>query len=298
MATALNQLLSDLLARRVEGGIAGKSSESEPRADATAWTLLALRACRGVEPGSVERSDMADPLRDDLATFQHADGRVPLSPDTSTAYWPTALASIAWSPSATHRDARDRAVSFLLGRSAGLSVPRSPFVGHDSTLVGWSWIQGTHSWVEPTSMALLALALSGSAGHDRCLDAERLLLDRQLEAGGWNYGNTVTFGQQMRAAPDSTGAALTALAARSASRSTVQRSLDYLTEIHPRLRSPLAVGWSVLGLSAWDRRPDDAAEKISAVLGRQATLGAFDSTLLALLAVAWSSPRGMESSVR
>ena len=86
---ALNQLLSDLQARRVAGGIAGKPDEAEPRADAAAWTLLALRACRDVQPGSSERSSLALELRDDLTSFQHVDGRVPLSPNTSTAYWPT-----------------------------------------------------------------------------------------------------------------------------------------------------------------------------------------------------------------
>ncbi|MEM9407982.1 MAG: hypothetical protein AAGA81_18235, partial [Acidobacteriota bacterium] len=236
--------------------------------------------------------------RDDLSSMQYVDGRVPLSPNTSTAYWPTALACLAWNSSAAHREARDRAVGFLLGRAAGLSVPKSPYVGHDSTLVGWSWIQATHSWVEPTSMALVALALAGSSDHDRCQDAERLLLDRQLDAGGWNYGNTVTFGQQMRPAPDSTGAALTALAARRASRTSVDSSLDYLAEIYPRLRSPLSVGWSILGLAAWNRRPTDAEEKITGVLARQAVLGSFDSTLLALLGVAWSAASGMEASLR
>lgn len=293
----LASLLSDLGARRVVGGVAGKPGESEPRPDATAWTILAFRAARSVEPGAAERSSWVRELRRELADQQSPDGRLALSASRETAYWPTALAVLAWAPSPESARPRERAVDFLIHRAAGLAVPRSPFVGHDSTLVGWSWIQATHSWVEPTCLALLALERAGRGDHPRCVEARKLLLDRQLTAGGWNYGNTVTFGQQMRAAPDSTGYALSALAGRT-SPGSVAPSVAYLEDIYPRLRSPLATGWATLGLSAWGRRPSDATDKLAAVLDRQSLLGAFDTALLSLLAIAWQGNRGLEAAIR
>ena len=92
-----------------------------------------------------------------------------------------------------------------------MAFGRSPLLGHDTTLIGWPWIQATHSWVEPTALALMALTLSSNADHPRATAARELLLARQLEAGGWNYGNTTAFGRAQRPAPDSTGVALAAL---------------------------------------------------------------------------------------
>ena len=35
-------------------------------------------------------------------------------------------------------------------------------LGHDSTLIGWPWVEGTHSWIEPTAWAVLALKSVGT----------------------------------------------------------------------------------------------------------------------------------------
>ncbi len=293
----LHTALRQVEARRTEGGMAGLEGDPVPRMDATAWAVLALRGARAVEPGATERSALAATLRDDLARAQHPDGRVTVTPEQPTAYWPTTLATLAWTPSTAHADAAARSIDFLLTRSGGLAMPNSPFVGHDATLIGWSWIQATHSWVEPTSMALLALRLANRADHARCSEAEQLLLDRQIEGGGWNYGNTRTFEQIMHPAPDSTGVALTGLAGRVPA-TEVAPSLTYLEETYPRLRSPLALSWATLGLSAWQRRPPDADAALARALARQDQLGAFDTSLLALVALALSAPRGLPEALR
>ena len=206
---------AQLAERRAEDGYRGRvprdsaDNEIEARPDATAWAALARRA-QGESPESV-----ADDL-DALLSHQLRDGRVVLARDMAHTWWPTALAVLAWHASTAHDEPRQRALDVLLAQG-GIPLPRSPLVGHDTTLVGWTWIQGTHSWVEPTAVALLALRVSGQGEHPRCEEAVRLLLDRQLSSG-WNYGNTRTFDREMRPTPDSTGAALCALAGNRACR--------------------------------------------------------------------------------
>ena len=102
------------------------------------------------------------------------------------------------------------------------------FVGHDTTLQGWPWVVGTHSWVEPTAISMFALRSAGQAGHPRCREAVKLLLDRQLPAGGWNYGNTTVLGHVLRAQVQPTGLALAALADETDIRPKVLRSLQWL----------------------------------------------------------------------
>jgi hypothetical protein len=85
-------------------------------------------------------------------------------------------------------------------------------MGHNGMLVGWPWVSGTHSWVEPTSLALLAMGREGRAGHPRAREGVRVLIDRAIPGGGWNVGNTVVFGTRLRPSPGPSGLALLALA--------------------------------------------------------------------------------------
>jgi hypothetical protein len=72
------------------------------------------------------------------------------------AFWPTSLAILAWQGSPEHIGNQSRAVNFLLNIS-GTHFNRkldSP-VGHDTSIKGWPWVENTHSWVEPTALALI-----------------------------------------------------------------------------------------------------------------------------------------------
>ena len=281
---------SELTARRAgTSGYRGRAprdaqdSSAEARPDATAWVALARRARRD------DSEVVADDL-DALVRHQLRDGRVVLARDMAYTWWPTALAVLAWQGSEAHSTPKELGVRLLLTQG-GLPLPRSPLVGHDTTLVGWTWIQGTHSWVEPTAVALLALRAAGHGEHPRCDEARRLLLDRQLSTG-WNYGNTRTFGREMRPTPDSTGAALAALAGF-VPQNEVASSLDWLEEQLLGIRSPLSLGWGLLALSAWDRRPADALEWVEESWARQELLGAYDTALLGQLLCAAHAERGL-----
>ncbi len=276
----------ELLARaRDDGGFSGLP-EGEYRPDATAWAVLALE----------ERPAAAEAIargRSRLAREQRADGRVPVRPDHAEAAWPTPLAVLAWRGAPEHDEPLERAVAFLLA-TTGQHWPVSPDspTGHDTSLRGWPWILGTHSWIEPTALAVLALDAVGRGGEARVREATALLLDRMLPVGGWNYGNTTVFGSELRPLPESTGVALHALAGRVA-RERVAPSLAYLAHELGRVRTPFTVGWGVLGLAAWGERPAAADGWLAETLAREERLGPFDTVHLALLALADRAREGL-----
>ena len=112
------------------------------------------------------------------------------------------------------RDAQEKAVDWLLpseGTTWNPDVGDQPY-GHDPRLPAGPGSTGTHSWLEPTAMAVLALRRAGQAGHQRTRDGERLIRDRAIRSGGWNYGNSTVFGADLRPQPAPTGLALLALA--------------------------------------------------------------------------------------
>jgi hypothetical protein len=134
-------------------------------------------------------------------------------------------------------------------------------------------------------VALLALEAEGSDDQPRIAEAVRLLLDRQLPGGGWNYGNTRVFGSTLRPLPEDTGYALAAVR-QHADAGRIEASLAYLAAAAPRVRAPAALAWSLLGLAAWDRRPDAAGEWIEKSLACQAQLGPYPLRYLAQLLIA------------
>jgi len=83
-------------------------------------------------------------------------------PGEEKAFWPTSLAVLAWHGSNQHRESQNRAIRFLLDVSGShwKNMHDSP-IQHDTSLRGWSWTEGTHSWIEPTALAIIALELTG-----------------------------------------------------------------------------------------------------------------------------------------
>ncbi|HSB45699.1 MAG TPA: hypothetical protein VLD60_11840 [Nitrospira sp.] len=206
-----------------------------------------------------------------------------MTKDHPASYWPTPLAVLAWQDSPASQVAQSRAVRFLLDTS-GIHFPRKPDApwAHNTILKGWPWINDTHSWVEPTATCVIALRAAGHGQHDRVHEAIRMILDRQLPHGGWNYGNTLMFGKELHPMPESTGAALTGLAGM-VDQNTVSRSLDYLQGEIPRLRTPISLGWSLLGLAAWELWPSNGAALVERCLANQLRYGDYDTSALCLL---------------
>lgn len=199
-----------------------------------------------------------------LAHHQRDDGGIPIAENVNVPCWPTGLAVLAWLHPPTvdagdHTKNIERAITWLC-QTAGLPVPYRPDVfGHDTRLIGWSWVQGTHSWVEPTAYATWALRQAGLAKHKRTREGIQVLLDRVLTDGGWNYGNTRVLDQPLQAFPGTTGLTLRALAGETRT-AAIDRSITYLSDELHRVRAPLTLGWGVLGLTAWREQPPEAAD--------------------------------------
>jgi hypothetical protein len=210
-------------------------------------------------------------------------------------FWPTALAVLAWQNAPEYHGPQARAGDFLI-QTTGHHFQKKAHhpVASDPSLRGWPWTAGTHSWVEPTALSLMALQAAGYGKHERVQEALRMLMDRQLPAGGWNYGNTNVFGQELRPMPENCGMALNALAERVPVKS-VQSSLDYLKTKVANLQTPLALGWSLLGLGAWGEQTNHAREWIINCFKQQEKYGGYDTTLLSLLLVAFFARDGLLS---
>ena len=283
MGKSLIYLHIESLQERIlpEGGFAAKIGGNY-RPDSTAWAILALAAAG-------TRTDYLESSRARLVTSQLSDGRVSLLSDHPDAYWPTPLAILAWQGSQYQLEAQSRAIEFLIN-TTGLHWKRSDDspVADDPSIQGWSWIANTHSWVEPTALSLIAIQSAGYGTHKRANEATHMLMDRQLNQGGLNYGNTIVFGQELRSMPENTGMALNALAGR-VTEEKVTRSLDYIESQIKHLRTPLSLGWSLLGLGAWGKRPDDAKRQILESLKLQKKYGDYDTSLLALLILSFFS---------
>ena len=148
--------------------------------------------------------------------------------------------------------------------------------------------------VEPTALGILALVSNGLRTHARTREAVRMLMDRQLPGGGWNYGNTIAYGQELYPQPGNTGMALNAVAGF-VPLEEVRNSLSYLENRVEKIRTPLSLGWALLGLGAWARRPDKARRWISDCLNRQDQVGPYNGSDLSLLLISSAATGGLGS---
>jgi len=198
---------------------------------------------------------------------RNADGSIGLSPEFShEGLWNTSLYAIALHHLGRRSD-RDAAIDFLL-KFRSVPIPAQAENTIDSRIVAWPWVQGTIGWVEPTAWALLALRLAGMTGHPRAIDGHRLLADRCMENGGWNYGNKMVFGNELIPFWDSTSLALLAL--DPGDHDLTDKSLDLLERSLPEVRSLYSLALASLCLSRFDREVDALRGRIGVMLSASA----------------------------
>lgn len=270
----------ELLKRSLPDGGFALMENGNYRPDSTAWAALALDSVN-------EEGTIIDHARSRLKLDQNEDGRVNVKKGFSAAYWPTALAALAWQRAPAYKEAHKRSINFLLS-TFGYSFPKESYIGHDTTLKGWPWIEGTHSWVEPTAIAYIALKKAGYNKHNRVTEARGLMLDRQLPHGGWNFGNTSVFGQELRPLPYSTGMLLYALAG-SVHRYQIQKSFVYLKNRIQKDRTPLSLGWAIMGLRAWDERLLPYEAWLMECWCLQKRYGIYNTSFLSIILLAYAS---------
>lgn len=259
----------------------------DTRLDSTAWAIIALSAFGRDEEACEEG-------RNYLQKYQDTEGRLSIGPDHPRASWPTPLAILAWATSDHYQKEKDLAIQFLIDFS-GHHFPKdaNAITGHDPSIKGWPWIAGTHSWIIPTGLAIIALQSTGVT-HQRVIEGQHMILDRQLAQGGWNYGNTTVFGKELLPLPECTGVALQALSGTTDT-TLIEKSIDYLIKELPNLRTPISLGWALLGLGAWGMKPAHSDELIIESLHLQKKYGAFPLPSLALLLCAAQAQNGFHS---
>lgn len=264
-------------------------------AEPAAWTCLAL-----ARHGRVQ--DAAKSARW-LAAIQQPNGAVGITAKQATPAWPTSLALLAWNAvrsqlppdeSKSFAEPIERAVRWSLANH-GSPAPRKPHIGHDTTIVGWSWAADTHSWLEPTCLFVMALQANGERQHARVRDGLKLIVDRLLPSGGCNYGNTIVLGQPLLPHMQPTGLAMMALADEATQDDRIGKSLDYLAlALQPEKETTPAIPtaslcYGLMGLAAHGRRPREATTWLKSAYARESHKKP-SALKLALLALAASDP--------
>jgi hypothetical protein len=221
----------------------GAGGAAEPTA------LLAFASlATGLEDRAGESADwLADAQRDDCS--------LTVRPSEEWPKWPTSLAILAWHFTAKDRYAEriKKAVEWTLQFESKKMTPDSD-VGHDVTIIAWPWAEGTHCWIEPTSLHLLSLRALGKEQHLRYRDGIRVLLNRQLPGGGCNYGNTTVLGQLLR--PHLLPSALALLALASEPREpTIMRSVGYLRKALREPQTLISACWAWQAAYAFGEAP-------------------------------------------
>jgi hypothetical protein len=292
--TWLDELLDALAAQIPCGYHAAGPASSEP----TALLALVLIAY-GREAAALKAIDW-------LAGLQNADGSVGPTSTQTTPGWSTSLAVLsatAWKSAMGSKSHHrlpstaappfdtNRAVAWIL-QTRGEALPRVPEMGHDTTIVGWPWVEETHSWIEPTAMHVLALKAVGQGNHPRAREATRLLIDRLLPDGGCNYGNTIVMDQVLHPHLQPTGMAMLALAGDSDLDGRIKKSLDYLVAELSSRTAAASMSYGIMGLAAHGILPIDSHDWLEAAYRRTITRGASAHrlALLALAALGTASP--------
>jgi hypothetical protein len=262
----IKRLHDELLRLRGDGPGWGNRPGGMLYVEPTALAALALAA--SCLPAGMEASrPAARAAAEWLAGLQQRDGALGIAPDLPQPRWTTSLGVLVWSIEGAFPGAREKAVKWLLAREGTTWTPEvaEPF-GHDPRIPGWPWVEGTHSWLEPTAMAVLALRRAGQAEHQR------------------------TFGADLRPHPAPTGLALLALAGIDDAESTiVERSCRYLETILPTTHAPQSLCFGILALTAWDRRPVAADDWLVAAHDRAARCSNSIAQLAFLLLAAGSA---------
>lgn len=260
------------------------------RVDALSWVAIALRHAQPDNKFIVA-------AQKGLAASQMTDGSIPVIKSQPNATWPTSLAIISWSDDLQFSSYLKQAVQYTLKHSGEHWNPENDSEGHDPSIIGWPWISGTHSWVEPTALAIIALDITGNKDHPRVTQGIHLLMDRQLQSGGWNYGNTRVFGSRLYPAPESTAIALSALANKVPEKD-ITMSIQYLKDKLKILVSPISLGWTLLGLNAWNIKIENKTQLIQNCLDRQKDFGCYSVQQLSLLLLANCTTQGILKSLK
>lgn len=233
LTAPLRQALVGL--RNADGGwgyYADKTSRLEP----TCWALLALAHDAGTPVDSAV-----------LDRWPRENGWLIDAPHAPANYAFNALAGVTLLQDPGRAKAAGPLAASLLS-ARGLQLAPSAAIRQDNSLQAWPWIDQTFSWVEPTVWCLLFLKKSRAAGaDDRVRVGEQVLFDRTCAPGGWNYGSSNVYGQELYPYVPTTGLGLIALQ-NHRDHPVVKRAIDFLQKQAMTEPSAMALSLAVIGL--------------------------------------------------
>ncbi len=250
---------SDRILNKLGTGVVGYAESNQPTTEPTAMATLLLLA-----HGRLEEADRGLSW---LLERQDASGSLGIAEGAEEPCWPTGLGLLCFVraaqlgvDSSRFKEPIRAAVDWLLNNQGeAVEEPKGHGVfGHDTTMVAWPWVIGTHSWMEPSCLHIIALRAADQDRHPKTMAAQDLVMDRILPEGGCNYGNTYVLGQKLRPHLQPSGMAAVALSASSKFGEFMGATLDYLEKESLRTRAAASLSWSSLGLVANGRehRPD------------------------------------------
>jgi hypothetical protein len=265
--------------RNADGGwgyYPGKSSRLEP----TCWALLALAREAGA------------PL--DISPLQKWPHDAGWLVDATGAPINYAFNAFAALTLLQHPDGAPLAapVAAQLLRAKGVRLEQATQLRQDNSLQAWPWIDQTFSWVEPTSWCLLLLkklrqvqpSASNPEASERIAVGERMLIDRACKTGGWNYGGSNVYGQELWAYVPTTALGLLAMQDRRDD-PVVTRSLHFLQKDIGTERSAPALALALVCLRVFGVNAESFEQDLLTRLDLSRALGstvALSSSLYAL----------------
>jgi hypothetical protein len=187
--TGMRASVDYLVSTQHAGGGWGYSPGNKPVVEPTALVLMALRDEKEAEISFQRGMEW-------LLGCQHDDGGWGTTEDDDESGWQTAWALIAMKQSPQVLSATSRAVEWLVHEATNL-ISSAEFgelnlaATNGPEALVWPWLPGQVCWVEPTALALIALAhqeLSPLAS--RRIDAAHAYLRQNRTPGaGWDIGN-------------------------------------------------------------------------------------------------------------
>jgi hypothetical protein len=111
------------------------------------------------------------------------------------------------------------------------------------------------------------LTLAGKSNHPRAIEGRRLLEDRCIREGGWNYGNKVVFNHTLMPFWDTTALALLALG--DSNPELRDKNLALLERSLPEIRSLLSTSMVCLCFERLGRSTQEMRERIDGILRKE-----------------------------
>jgi hypothetical protein len=295
MMASRDQSIAAMRASLLAGANAGGGwpyyARHSSRLEPTCWALLALGSDESVQTEFASH-------RGFLIDAQRADGLL-LEPSMRAENRPNfgfnglAVLLLHAHPDFVPPSVSSAVVSGLVS-AKGIQIDKSEINRQDNSLQGWSWIDGSFSWVEPTAWCMIGLKkvpAPTSLLRGRLDEARKLLIDRCCTAGGWNYGNSNMLGQDLRPYVPTTALGLLAMQDRRGE-PCVQRSLAFLEHHALAEQSAMALSLTLICLRVFGARADVVGDHLLAQWEKTGFLGNYHLTAMALYGLTEGSSGG------